>query len=196
MATLLEYAAFGLLVGLPVAYYADQLPDRLRDLRTGIRGVLYVPLLWAILVPAAILAVQLAEAVPLLEWGWLGANAAVAPLEDAGSVGGGGGAGGSSVLAAAVPAVLVVVVCVAFVLFNYYEEHALYRESYRGVFLWAALHLVMGVPIFTIVPLFAVGVGFKAIYDRHGREVAYAAHVASNLGLLGLFLAARYIGAA
>ena len=180
------YVAFLLLVALPVAVGIRQLPDRLRDLRAGIRGVIYVPLLWLLLFPTAILAVTVAQYVPPLQWGWLGMNVIVVPIAE-GSAGGGGG-GGSGGVPLAYLAVGVPLAALAFLLFNYYEETWIYRESYPRVLGWAALHLIMGIPVWTIVPLFAVGCGFKAIYDRRGPDEAYAAHVGSNMGILALLV--------
>ncbi len=114
-------------------------------------------------------------------------NLLVAPLAEANSAGAGGGGTTARALYPFVFAPLAVVACV---LFNYYEEQAIYRERYRGVFGWAALHLIMGIPIMAVIPIFAVGVGLKAIYDRRGQRAAYVAHVGSNVGLLAVLFVA------
>jgi len=184
--------AFVVLVVVPVIIGSREIPARLRDLRAGLWGVAYVPLLWLVLFPVAAMSFWVASYVPVLQWGWLGANIIVEPLADAG--GGGGGSGGGSSGPSLMAVVLVPIIALAFLLFNYYEEQPLYRDSYRGVAFWALLHLVMGVPIAALAPLGAMGCGFKWIYDRHGQAVAYAAHFGSNMGVLALIVAVVVVG--
>lgn len=185
--------AFLILVVIPVALRLRELPRRLRDVRAGLGGLVYVPGVLVVLTVSALGAVLLSEYVPLLQWGWLGTNIVAAPLADLApqpadsptqSVGGG------SVTTTLGPtltlAVFVPVILLAFVVFNYYEE-AFYRDSLRDVAIWAVLHLVMGIPLFAVIPIFVVGLVYKAIHDRRGVRTAYVAHLGTNCTLM-LFL--------
>lgn len=173
---------FALLVVLPLGLHLPTLPDRIRDIRTGIRGVVYVPICVVVLFTSAFAATMAAEYIPLLQWGWLGENIIVSPITPD-STGEGGGSGGSVLELA----VFVPVIVVAMVLFNYYEER-LYRDSYRAVVIWAILHLIMGIPLFAVIPIFAVGVIYKVLYDYRSLEVAYVAHLFTNFVLLTLLV--------
>ncbi|MFB6142794.1 MAG: hypothetical protein ABEJ30_05565 [Halorientalis sp.] len=192
--------AFLLLVALPVVVTARETPQRLRDVRAGLRGVVYVPVLLVVLLVVAALAWELARLVPLLRWGWLGANVVVAPLAGllpaAEGGAGGGTVGATPLLGPAVTlAVFVPFVLLAFVLFNWYEE-AYYRGSLRDVAVWAALHLVMGIPLFAVLPIFATGLVYKLIRDRRGLRTAYVAHLGTNTTLLALLVVGILLGPA
>lgn len=199
-----ELVAFLLLVAIPVVLNLREIPDRLRDVRAGWRGLLYVPFTVVLLFVAAFGAWVLAQQVPILQWGWLGENIIAAPLADAaretgsvqtpGATGGGGSAGGSgtgdssTLLGPWVTiAVFVPIMVLALLIFNYREE-AYYRDSLRDVAIWAVLHLIMGIPIFAVIPIFTVGLAYKAIHDWKGLQTVYVAHLGTNLVLVGLIL--------
>lgn len=203
-----ELLVFVLLVVVPVLVSLREVPARLRDLRAGLRGFVYVPVVLTVLLLAAGGAWVLAQWVPLLQWGWLGSNVIAAPLTDlvprpegapVRSPGGGDGGGSGFLTGLLGPlgtlAVFVPFILLAFVVFNYYEE-AFYRDSLRDVAVWAVLHLVMGIPIFAVVPIFAAGLCFKAIHDRRGLRAAYAAHLGMNVTLLSLLVATILLGPA
>ena len=115
-----------------------------------------------------------------LQWGWLGINIVAAPLT---AVAGAGSGSGSLVLLAVVIALLVP----ALVLFNYIEERE-YRDSWREVGVWAVSHLIMGIPLFAVFPIFATGIVYKIVHDRQGLETAYVAHLTTNCALLAIIL--------
>jgi hypothetical protein len=172
--------AFVLLVVVPVVLQARKLPARIRSARQGIRGVIYVPLTLVVLIPTALLAYVVSRSLQFLQWGWLGINIVAAPLM---AVAGTGNESGSLVLLAIVIALLVP----ALVLFNYIEERE-YRDSWRGVGIWAVSHLIMGIPLFAVFPIFATGIVYKVVYDRRGLETAYVAHLTTNCVLLAIVL--------
>jgi hypothetical protein len=153
-------------------------------------------------------AIYLAELFPLLTWGWLGENIVFSPFVDLISASSGGQHTASSgalrsskgtspgignILGPAlVVALFVPLIVVVLLTFNYFEE-ATYRESHKHVVVWAVSHLIMGIPIFALLPIFSVGVVYKQIYDRYGLQVAYVAHVGTNLVLLTIIVTGTLI---
>ena len=188
-----ELLVFVALVVVPVLASIKQVPARLRDLRAGIRGVVYVPVVLTVLFTVAAAALVLAEYVPPLQWGWLGTNVVVAPLADLapapeGAPGGtGAGSDGTFLGPTLTLALFLPFILLAFLVFNWYEE-AYYRGSLRDVGIWAVLHLVMGIPIFAVIPIFAAGLVYKWIYDRRGLRAAYTAHLGTNVALLSVLV--------
>lgn len=171
--------AFILLVVVPVALRIDELPDRVRSVRRGIRGVLYTPIALGVLVSTALAAYAVSRHLRFLQWGWLGTNIVAAPMI---AVAGKSG-NGSFIILVGITALLLPV----FLLFNYVEERE-YRDSWRDVGIWAASHLIMGIPLFAVFPIFATGVVYKVVHDRQGLEPAYVAHITTNCSLLVLVL--------
>jgi membrane protease YdiL (CAAX protease family) len=202
---LLELAIFLVLVVIPVAINIGEVPDRLRDLRAGIGGVLYVPAVVVVLFAVAIGAWLLAQRITILQWGWLGQNIIAAPISDllpaaeqgsgAGPTPGGTGTGGvgRELGPALTLAIFVPIMLLALLLFNFYEE-AFYRDSLKEVTLWAVLHLVMGIPLFAVIPIFAVGLIYKTIRDRRGLQTAYVTHFATNCTLILLMVGSILLG--
>lgn len=172
--------AFVLLVVVPVALQARKLPARIRSVRQGIRGVIYAPLALIVLFPTALFFYLMSQSLYFLQWGWLGVNIVAAPLT---AVGGAGSGSGSFVLLA----LIIVLLVPALVLFNYIEERE-YRDSWRGVGVWAGSHLIMGIPLFAVFPIFATGIVYKVVHDRQGLETAYVAHLTTNCTLLAIIL--------
>lgn len=190
------YFLFIVLVVVPVYLHRGRLPDRLVALRRGWRQLTaqrwwtvgYVPLSLLVLFTAAAGAYALAQLLPLLQWGWLGANIVAAPLAPPEGTASTPGVD----WAALVPLALIPIILAAMLLFNY-EEERIYRGSYRAVGIWAVLHLVMGIPLFAVLPIFAVGLVYKRIYDRHGLDAAYLVHFTTNTVLIGILVASTII---
>lgn len=185
------YLVFVVLVVLPVYLNRGRLPGRLLALRRGweqltARGLWalgYLPLSLVVLFSAAFGAFALAELVPLLQWGWLGANILAAPLAPPENTAATPGIDWTALF----PLALVPVIVAAMLLFNYEEERQ-YRDSYRSVGVWAALHLVMGIPLFAVIPIFTVGLVYKRIHDRYGLDAAYVVHFATNSVLVSVLV--------
>jgi hypothetical protein len=184
------------LVVVPVYLHRKRLPNRLVALRRGWRqltaqhwwAVGYVPLSLLVLFTAAAGAYVLARLLPLLQWGWLGANiiaALLTPPEGTASTPG-------IDWAALFPLGLIPIIIAAMLLFNYEEERS-YRGSYRAVGIWAVLHLLMGIPLFAVLPIFAVGLVYKRIHDRHGLDAAYLVHFTTNTVLIGILVASTIV---
>lgn len=161
------------------------IPNRIRDLRDGAIGVIYTPLVFLAIAISGVGAVILSQHIPILQWGWLGHNALHAPV----TTGTGGIATGTDgvswastlqyTLATLLWILVILLLIFAFILFNYDEEN-LFRGSWSLVGFWAIYHLIMGIPLFSVIPIFAAGIVFKIIHDRKGLEVAYVTHVATN----------------
>ena len=134
---------------------------------------------------------MLAEALPILKWGWLGYNIIFGPLfisenRNGNQVGMIGWIGMTIIFSITV---------LVFVIWNYWEEEN-FRESYRLVALWALLHLVMGIPLWAVIPIFFSGVLYKHIYDKYSVDHAFTAHFATNTSLiftLMLLLACEFL---
>lgn len=187
--TVLVAVAFIVLVIVPVLLELDELRERFHDLREGWKGIFYVPLLWVLLFTGAGIGYLLAQHITILQWGWLGHNIIAEPLvsgaESAENGSASDGSGNSFNLFALV---FVPVMLIAFLLFNYREEEY-YRDSWGKVVVWAVIHLIMGIPIWAVIPIFSIGIGFKLLYDYKGIEVAFAAHFFSNSALITLAVA-------
>jgi len=190
----LTTAVFALLIAVPVLLNIRDVPDRLRDVRAGIWGVVAPPAVLAVMVPLGFLAYMLTS-LPVLGWGWFGHNIAMDPLVGSGGSGGAVGSASSSSagpVALAVLAGVLLVIVVAMLLFNYAEEE-LFRHSWPATGLWALLHVLMGIELAYVIPILGAGVVYKGIHDRWGLETAYVAHLSTNMTILGLLLAAAFL---
>lgn len=203
---------FILLIGIPVARNVRRVPNRIHDLRLGVKGFLFVPLTFGTLIITAVIGRRMAEVVPVLQWGWLGYNIVAAPL--VGGTGSSGGVTGVSVfpysaLNGIVTVLFIAIIVIALLIFNY-DEELIYRDSYRSVAKWAALHLLMGIPIWAVIPIFSTGLVYKYIYDRYsekeyisswsyvinkepGVRHAYAAHFGTNAIIVSLLATAIFV---
>lgn len=197
---------FLLLIVRPTIRELDKFPARLDAYRDGLYpGIIYTAAAIATLVVSLPVTYWLAERVNFLNWSLLGYNFVLAPLFHASNSGGaptdgGASAGGSAAMLGgvdgplAIATVLGIVIGLGIIIFLnvWYEEHSMLRRNYKRVAIWAVMHLVMGIPLFAVLILFPIGVVFKFVFDRHGRETAYAAHVTYNLILIA-FLAGGLI---
>jgi hypothetical protein len=84
-------------------------------------------------------------------------------------------------------ALFVALLLPVFILFNYNEEHE-YRDSWRAVGIWAVSHLIMGIPLYAVFPIFAVGAVLKLIHDYRGLERAYVTHLTVNCIVLSIIV--------
>ncbi len=107
------------------------------------------------------------DAIPILNWGWLGYNIALGPLGDQGIYG-------------ILPFVPVLIYMLS--LLNYYEE-MYFRKSKKLVVLWSFLHITMGVQ-HVILVLLPIGFIYKYIHDKHGLKNSYSAHFSTNIFLV------------
>lgn len=177
---------FFFLVVLPVLVFLPEVPKRLEDIRKNYKSIGYIIITTPVLIGTATFAIWLSDLIPILKWGLLGSNIAVAPASD-------------SVTAIQnssqeIPiwnliqfSVFIIVLVAAITLFNYIEELE-YRDSYKSVVVWALLHLFMGIPLFAVIPIFSVGIIYKMIKDRKGLGPAYVAHLFTNMVLVSILI--------
>jgi hypothetical protein len=160
---------YGMVVG-SIFIAIPEIPQRVKSFRRGAKGIKYTPLTLLVLLGSAIGAFLLAEALPILKWSWLGYNIIFGPP---------GGEEGIGIETA----VILIIVLLGCFLLNYWEEKN-FRESYPLVALWALLHLIMGISLWAVIPIFCSGLFFKHIYDKYSVDHAYVAHFTTNASLI------------
>ena len=75
-----------------------------------------------------------------------------------------------------------------FIHINYYEE-LYFRKTKKMVFVWAFIHVAMGIKVHFALILIPIGFIFKYIYDKKGVVNSYSMHFATNvLVVCALFL--------
>jgi len=157
--------------------------QRIKDIIKGKKALLLLPISLLILLGVNAIAISLTEIYPILNWGWLGYNIVFGPSNP-----------GSTVQPTETTTIsllgntlylaftLLIVAC-ASLIFNYYEEE-IFRKKWWLVPAWALLHLVMGIPIYAVIPIFSVGILYKIIYDKYSLQHAYTLHLSTNMSLL------------
>jgi hypothetical protein len=166
---------YGMVVG-SIFIALPEIPQRVKSFRRGAKGIKYTPLTLLVLLGSAIGAFFLAEALPILKWGWLGYNIIFDP--SGGEEGKGIGIGTTMIL---------IIAFLGCFLFNYWEEKN-FRESYPLVALWALLHLIMGISLWAVIPIFCSGLVLKHVYDKYSVDHAYVAHFTTNASLIILLI--------
>lgn len=145
-----------------------QTRERLADLKKGLRSMKYAPIAYGILFAYVFLAFDYVDAIPVLNWSWLGYNIAFGPFADQGIWG----------IVPFVPLLLYM-----FIHINYVEE-LYFRKSKKRVMVWALMHIAMGIKIHMAIVLIPIGFLFKYIYDKKGINHSYAMHFATNILVL------------
>lgn len=178
--------AFLLLVVLPIYIERDSFIDRISDISNNYKYIIYSPIAFSILIVTLIFAFWLSNQIPILKWGWLGSNIVASPAGN--SVEAMANSGQSFPIFSIIKfTAFITILVIAIVIFNYLEEEE-FRDSYKEVGLWAALHLIMGIPIFAVIPIFSVGIFYKIIYDKKGLKAAYVVHLSTNMILVTLLI--------
>jgi hypothetical protein len=166
-------------------YYARELPERARDIRDSLAGLAWAPAALVMGSPLA-LAAALASDHPVLGWSLFDGSVAAAPVRQAASVGSAG------VLEAWLALAGVAALTVCLVTLVYYEE-LYFRDSWGAVAAWAAMHVLVGVPVAGVLPLLGMGAVYKVVRDRRGVGEAYVAHLAVNATALAVMAAALLV---
>ena len=169
--------AYYLIIAASSVVLVKETKGRVYQLASKMRGLKFVPITAAILVVYAVFFQQYLNAIPVLNWGWLGYNVALGPFGDQGFIG-------------VLPFVPILIYMLLHL--NYYEE-LYFRKNKKLVVLWAFLHLTMGVQLHVTLALLPVGFIYKYIYDKHGVETAYSAHFGTNIFIVSAMLAAYLI---
>jgi membrane protease YdiL (CAAX protease family) len=168
-----------------------KLPDHIRSLKDGKKALWYLPVSYAVLLIMLGVASDLANMFPILQWGWLGTNIAVAPLIDmAGLTTEGGGLSTIAMIGVVFFGAALIYLCITA---NFIEEY-LFRGSWTLVVIWALLHLLMGIPIYAVIPIFSVGIVYKYVYDKYTVDHSYCLHFFTNAGLIALVLIGILMG--
>jgi len=170
--------AYYLIIAASSVILVKETKGRVYQLVSNIKGLKFVPITAAILVIYAVFFQQYLNAIPVLNWGWLGYNVALGPYGDQGLFG----------ILPFVPLLIYMLLHL-----NYYEE-LYFRKNKKLVILWAFLHLTMGVQLHVAFALLPVGFIYKYIYDKHGVNNAYSAHFGTNIFIISAMLAAYLMG--
>jgi hypothetical protein len=183
------------MVVVPIYLERDLIGERAVIIKNNLKYAIYVPPIFIILMITAIFAIQLSEHLTFLKWGWLGENIIATPIADASQDmrSSGDGNSGIPILSTIIFIGSLFVMFLAFIIFNYDEEE-LFRDSWSEVVYWALLHLIMGIPIFAVIPIFSVGVIYKKIKDWKGQNVAFTVHFLTNTTLVLLIVLLTIIG--
>lgn len=185
---MIEWIFYGIIL-LEIVTYKEW-KQRIKDLSKGKKILLLLPLSLFILLVLNALAIQLANTYPILHWGWLGYNVVFGPSTPSSSV------EPTSTITITILSSLYLffvlgIVALASTVFNYYEEKV-FRKKWWLVPVWALLHLIMGIPIYAVIPIFSTGILYKIIYDKYSLQHAYTLHWGTNISLLS-FIVIMYI---
>lgn len=179
------YVLWGLVVATTLLDYR-RIPLHIQALREGWKGIAFLPVALAILFSLLALSLVLANAVPVLEWGWLGTNIAAAPLVDVIDASGETGITGIAVIEVILFALTIAFLCL---ISNYYEEE-MFRSTYKLVAIWALLHLIMGIPLYMVIPIFGLGLLYKYVHNKYSFQRAFALHFSTNVSIIIIALLA------
>ena len=138
---------------------------RLADLKLGLSSFKYAPFSFGILAAYIIFAYETVDAIPVLNWSWLGYNIAFGPFVDHGILW----------ILPFIPLLIYM-----FIHINYVEE-LYFRKSKKMVLIWALIHIAMGIKIHMALLLIPIGFLFKYIHDKKGLNHSYAMHFMTNL---------------
>ncbi len=141
---------------------------RIINLKTGIKGIVFLPVTVGSLMLFVFFILKFLEQFPFFNLSWLGYNIAVGPFADQGFTG----------ILPFLPFLIY-----TFVHVNYFEEYY-FRTSLKRVIVWAFLHMVMGVTVSVVIMLLPLGFFYKYIHDRYGVDYAYALHFSTNMAIL------------
>ena len=169
--------AYYLIIAASSIVLVKETKGRVHQLLSATKGLKFVPITAAILVIYAVFVQQYLNAIPVLNWGWLGYNIALGPYGEDGFLG-------------IIPFVPILIYMLLHL--NYYEE-LYFRKSKKLVVLWAFLHLTMGVQLHVAIALLPVGFIYKYIYDKHGVNNAYSAHFGTNIFIVSAMLVAYLV---
>jgi membrane protease YdiL (CAAX protease family) len=167
--------------------------ERLASLKRGFNALKFLPVALIILITAAIVAITAKDQFPILNWGWLGTNIMMQPLVDIAETQ--TTTVGIGVDLVQIITIILFMVAIAFacLLCNFYEEER-FRSSLFAVVIWAFIHMLMGIPIYAVFPIFCVGLFYKYIYDKYSLDHSYCLHFFTNMSLVSVMGIVLIIG--
>jgi membrane protease YdiL (CAAX protease family) len=157
---------------VPSLLLVKETKSRLRDLRSGLRSLVFLPITIGGLVAYVLFAAGPLARIPVLNWSWLGYNIALGPFATTGVLG----------ILPFVPMLVYMLIHV-----NYFEE-MYFRKNVKLVIIWAFLHIAMGVAVYVVFALLPLGFLYQRLYFKRGLNHAYALHFVTNLGVVGMAL--------
>ncbi len=156
---------------------AKETKTRLSNLKGGYKALIFLPLTVSILVGFVIFAMNFLSKIPILNLSWLGYNIAIGPFADEGAFG----------ILPFIPLLIYMLIHV-----NYFEEFY-FRKNVKRVFLWALLHIAMGVAIYVVIVLFPLGLFYRYILNKYSINHAYTLHFATNLVIIGISVISYFL---
>jgi membrane protease YdiL (CAAX protease family) len=162
---------------VPTLLLVKETKPRLKNLRNGLRSIVYLPLTVGILMLYVIFAMDFFSKIPILNWSWLGYNIAIGPAADQGLWG-------------VLPFVPMLVYMLIHV--NYFEE-MYFRKTALLTVVWAFLHIAMGVAVHVALALLPLGFFYKYLYKKRGLDHAYALHFATNIIIVAVSIASYFV---
>ena len=201
------------LVAIPTVLLLPETKKRIPDFRQGLKGIRFVPVNIILLFVGLIVSFYLSKSVPLLNFSWLSLlkylpsfeigykpivqtvttnSVSTSPVESTGYNLVFGPTNPSTIqpshgLDYYFSFIVMIVALLAIWNCNYYEEKY-FRDNFKQLGVWLALHLTMGVPIFALLPIGLSGLLYKFIYGRYGIQQSYVCHFLTNSILIGLLL--------
>lgn len=162
---------------VPTLLLVKETKPRLKNLKNGLRSLVYLPLTVGILMAYVVFAAGFLSNIPVLNWSWLGYNIALGPSADQGLWG----------VLPFVPMLIYMLIHV-----NYFEE-MYFRKTALLTVVWAFLHVAMGVAVHVALALLPLGFFYKYLYKRRGLDHAYALHFATNIIVVAVSIASYFV---
>lgn len=162
---------------VPTLLLVKETKPRLRNLRQGLKSLVYLPITIGTLLAYIIFAMDFFSTIPVLNWSWLGYNIALGPSADQGLYG-------------VLPFLPMLVYMLIHV--NYFEE-MYFRKNILMTIAWAFLHVAMGVAVHVALALLPLGFLYKHIYKTKGLNHAYALHFATNMIVVAVSVLSYFI---
>jgi membrane protease YdiL (CAAX protease family) len=162
---------------VPTLLLVKETRPRLRNLRQGLKSLVYLPVTMGALLAYIIFAMDFFSTIPVLNWSWLGYNIALGPSADQGLLG-------------VLPFLPMLVYMLIHV--NYFEE-MYFRKNVLLTVAWAFLHVAMGVAVHVALALLPLGFLYKHIYRTKGLNHAYALHFATNMMVVAVSISSYFI---
>jgi len=162
---------------VPTLLLVKETKPRLKNLKNGLRSLVYLPLTVGILMAYVVFAAGFLSNIPVLNWSWLGYNIALGPSADQGLWG----------VLPFVPMLIYMLIHV-----NYFEE-MYFRKTALLTVVWAFLHVAMGVAVHVALALLPLGFFYKYLYKKRGLDHAYALHFATNIIVVAVSIASYFV---
>lgn len=162
---------------VPTLLLVKETKPRLKNLKNGLRSLVYLPLTVGILMAYVVFAAGFLSNIPVLNWSWLGYNIALGPSADQGLWG----------VLPFVPMLIYMLIHV-----NYFEE-MYFRKTALLTVVWAFLHVAMGVAVHVALALLPLGFFYKYLYKKRGLDHAYGLHFATNIIVVAVSIASYFV---